>query len=112
MMDGELAKSSADGGLWSWSASGAHREIQKRQLDPEKLRKLRLRNIDGPKHPTELEKRMKDKRLRWRAGLGLMVVSFLVAATLGHFDRRNFWPTVSTIFIPTFTIWGFWALKG
>jgi hypothetical protein len=114
MMDGELAKVlHGRRTLVPEARAALDREIEKRQLDPEKLRKLRLRNIDGPKHPTELEKRMKHKRLRWRAGLGLFVCSFLMAATLGHFDRLQwFYPVVIAIIIPTFTVWGFWELKG
>ena len=60
MMDGELAKVLRGRRTLVPEARAAlDSEIQKRQLDPEKLRKLRPRNIDGPKHPTELEKRMK-----------------------------------------------------
>lgn len=114
MMDGELAKVLRGRRYLVQEARMAlDKEIQRRQLDPEKLRKQRPRNIDGPKHPTELEKRMKHKRLRWPVLLGLMVVSFLLAATLAQFDRLQlFWPIVITIIIPTFTIWGFWELKG
>jgi hypothetical protein len=114
MMDGELAKVlRGRRTLVREALTALDREIEKRQLDPEELRKLRPRYIDGPKHPTELEKRMKHKRLRWRAMVGLFVCSILLIATLGHFGRLQlFWPIVITIFIPTFTIWGFWELKG
>lgn len=71
MMDGELAKVLRGRRyLVPEARTALDKEIQKRNLDPEKLRKQRPRNIDGPKHPTTLEKRMKHKRLRWPALLG------------------------------------------
>jgi hypothetical protein len=114
MLDGELARvPRGKRYLVPEARTALDKEIQKRQIDPEKLRKHRPRNIDGPKHPTTLEKRMKQKRLRWRAILGLMVLSFFLALALDHFDLLQiFWPIWITILIPTFTMWGFWELRG
>jgi hypothetical protein len=44
-------------------------EIQKRNLDPERLRKQRPRSLEKRRRPLEVEKRLKDKRLHWRAWL-------------------------------------------
>lgn len=113
MMDGELAKVLRGRRyLVPEARTALDREIQKRQLDPEKLRKLKPRYIDGLKHPTTLEKRMKHKRLRWGTMLSLMVLSFFLALALDHFgDLQLFWPTWITILIPASLIWGFWELR-
>jgi hypothetical protein len=114
MLDGELAKVLRARRTFVPEARLAlDKEIEKRHIDPEKLRKQSPRNIDGPKHPTTLEKRMKHKRLGWQAIVGLMVLSVLLCAALGHFDKLQFfWPVVLAVFIPVFTGWGFWELKG
>lgn len=114
MMDGELAKVlRGKRYLVPEARTALDKEIQKRNLDPEKLRKQRPRNIDGPKHPTTLEKRMKHKRLRWPGLLGLFVLSVLLSGALDHFDKLQFfWPVVITILIPVSMVWGFWELKG
>jgi hypothetical protein len=114
MMDGELARVLRGRRTLVPEARAAlDREIQKRQFDPEKLRKLKPRYIGGPKHPTTLAKRMKHKRLRWQTQIGLIVLSFFLALSLDHFGvLQFFWPVWITILIPASVIWGFWELRG
>jgi hypothetical protein len=113
MMDGELARALRSRRTLVPEARAAlDKEIQKRQIDPEKLRKQRPHSIDGPKHPMGVEKRLKGKRLRWPWMIALMILSFLFAAALGHFGvDQVFWPIWITTLVPFFTVWGFWELK-
>src|SRR5580698_5365569 len=114
MMDGELARVLRSRRTLVPEARVAlDKEIQKRQLDPEKLRKLRPRNIDGPKHPMEAEKRLKGKRIPLPWIIVLIVFSFLFALMLDHFGGLQlYWPIWITIIVPVFIVWGFWELKG
>jgi hypothetical protein len=113
MMDGELARVLRSRRTLVPEARAAlDREIQKRQIDPEELRKQRPHNIDGPKHPMEVEKRLKGKRLRWPWMIVLIILSFLFAVELDHLGvLQLYWPIWITIVVPVFTIWGFWELK-
>jgi hypothetical protein len=114
MVDGELARALRGRRTLIPEARAAlDKEVAKRGLDPEKLRKQRPSYGDEHKHPTTLEKRMKHKRLRWSTMLGLMVLSFFFALALDHFEvLQLYWPAWITILIPAFTIWGFWELRG
>ncbi|MGC2639748.1 MAG: hypothetical protein WA294_21370 [Acidobacteriaceae bacterium] len=88
-------------------------EIGRRHLDPAELHKLKPHSIDKPRHPTELEKKLKGKRLRPVWIVVCFVLSVGLAATLGHFGAlRLFWPICITILVPVFTLWGHWELKG
>ena len=104
MMDGELARVLRSRRTLVPEARAAlDKEIQKRQIDPEKLRRQRPRNIDGPKHPTEVEKRLKGKWLRWPWVIVLIIFSFLFAAALDHFGvLQLYWPVWITIAVPVF----------
>lgn len=114
MMDGELARALRSRRTLVPAARAAlDKEIEKRQLDPEKLRKRRPHNIDGPKHQTEMERRLKGKRLPLPWIIVLIVFSFFSALALDHFGvLQLYWPIWITISIPVFTVLGFWDLKG
>jgi hypothetical protein len=114
MMDGELARVlRARRTLVPEARSALDKEIQKRQIDPEKLRKQRPRSIDGPKHPTTVEKRLKGKRLRLPSMLAVMAVSVVLLWLLNRVGvEQLFWPICITVVVPVFTVWGFWELKG
>jgi hypothetical protein len=113
MLDGELARIlRARRTLVPEARAALDKEIQKRQIDPEKLRKQRPHNIDGPKRPTTAEKRLKGKRLRLPWMLAVMALSVVLLSFLDHFGvEQLFWPTCITIAVPVFTVWGFWELK-
>jgi len=113
MNDGELAKVLRDRhDLVPAAKDALDMEIARRHLDPAQLHKLKPHSIDKPRHPTELEKRMKGKRLRPVWILPCIVVSVALAVTLGHFGAlRFFWPIGITIIVPVFTVWGHWELK-
>jgi hypothetical protein len=88
-------------------------EIQKRNLDPERLRKQRPRSLEKRRRPLEVEKRLKDKRLHWRGLVAVMISSGLLLWPLYHFGiEQFFWPISITVCVPVFTVWGFWELRG
>jgi hypothetical protein len=113
MMDGELARTLRSRRTLVPEARAAlDQEIQKRQLDPEELRKRRPRNIDGPKHPMEVEKRLKNKRIPFPWLIVLIVLSIALIASLYHFHvPQLYFPIWITILVPSCTVWGFWELK-
>lgn len=119
--DGELARLLRDKrDLVQEAAAALDREIQRRNLEPPRLRKLRPRSIDTPWRRTCLGRsseemgieRLRTKRIRgvWR--VVLIVLGFLLATVLGHFEILElFWPIITTIAISVFTVWGHWELK-
>jgi uncharacterized membrane protein YccC len=114
MTEGELARVlRGKRSLVPEAVAALDREIQNRNLDPSQLRKQRPRSIDKRRQPTIAEKRLKDKRLHLPSLLALMVLSLMLVMTLDHFGvEQLFWPVCITIFVPVFTVWGFWELKG
>jgi len=113
MLDGELAKILRDRrDLVPEAKAALDREIQNRRLDPSQLRKLHPHGIDGLYHPTEVERRLKGKKLRGVWLLATIVMSVLLIAVLDHFGiEQLFWPISITIVALVFTIWGHWELK-
>ncbi len=109
MLDGELARVlRGRRNLVPEARLALDREIQKRQLDPEKLRKRRPRDPEKRRPPTVLEKRLGKKRLRWPQSIALMAASAMLFLVLDRFGAaRYFWPLFITIMIPVSTIWGF-----
>lgn len=109
MLDGELARLLRSRRTLVLAAQNAlDREIQKRQLDPEKLRKQKPQYFEKNRKPTIAEKRLKNKRLRWPAMLLIMATSILLIFMLDHFDKAlYFWPILITISVPAFVVWGF-----
>lgn len=93
-------------------------EIQKRNLDPAELHKLRPHSIE-PHHKTVIDKlggkgldQLKKKRLRGRWLLAVLAWSLLLCALLDHFGvLQLFWPVNITIFVPVFVVWGHWELR-
>src|SRR5579863_319764 len=113
MSDGELAKVLRDKrDLVPEAIAALDREIQNRRLDPSQLRKLHPHSIDGPHHPTDLERRLGGKRIRGVWLVATIVMSMALIAALDHFGiEQLFWPISITIVALVFTIWGHWELK-
>jgi hypothetical protein len=108
MSDGELARVLRDKrDLVPEARTALDIEIQKRQLDPEQLRKLRPHSIDKPRHRTLAEERLAGKKIRGVWLIAGILLSLLLAAVLGHFGKLQlFWPVSITILVPVFTLWG------
>jgi hypothetical protein len=113
MSEGELARVlRAKRDLVPEAVAALDREIQKRHLDPSELRKLRPRNIEKRRHPTMLERKMKNKRIRGVWLIAGFVFSLLLAVVLIRIGKLQlFWPINITIIVPVFTIWGHLELK-
>jgi hypothetical protein len=121
MSDGELAKVLRDRrDLVPEARTALDLEVRKRDLDPSQLRKFRPHSIDKPWSRTRLGRfskkigieEMRTKRIRGMWLVTLLVLSTLFAGILGHFGILEFfWPIITTIAIPAFTVWGHWKLK-
>ncbi len=113
MTEGELARVlRGKRSLVPQAVAALDREIKKRNLDPEQLRRQRPRSLERHRQLLTVEKRLKDKRLRWPWLVAIMVLSFVFSALLDHLGiLQLFWPIVVTAAIPVFTVWGFWELK-
>ncbi len=94
MSDGELAKVLRDErDLVPEAAKALYLEIQKRDVAPSQLRKVRPHSIDKPWHRTRLGRfsekigleKMRGKRIRGVWLLLEMVLSLLLIAILYHF---------------------------
>ena len=109
MLDGELARALRSRRTLVPEARAAlDREIVRRQLDPEKLRKQKPRDPEKHRPPTVLEMRLGKKRLRWPSLLGLMAASIVLIATLDRLHvPQFFWPIVITLMVPVATAVGF-----
>ena len=101
MPDGELARVLRDKhSLVPDAVSALDHEIQKRNLDPSELRKLKPHSIEESRHPTALEKRMKSKRLSLPWQLVTCALSGILLLSLDQFGvEQLFWPVVITILI-------------
>jgi len=102
------------------AVSALDREIQKRNLEPSQLRKLKPRSIDKPWRRTRLGRfserigyeKLRTLRIRGVWLVVLIVLSFLFAAALDHFGIPElYWPVFTTITISVFTVWGHLELK-
>jgi hypothetical protein len=121
MSDGELAKVLRDKrDLVPDAAKALDLEIQKRDIDPSQLRKVRPHSIDKPRSRTRFGRfskkigieKMRTKRIRGAWLVPLIALSFLFAAALDHFGILElFWPIIFTTSIAVFTVWGHWELK-
>jgi hypothetical protein len=122
MSDGELAKVLRDRrDLVPEAQTALDREIQKRNLDPSQLRKLKPHSIDRPWHSTSVGRlsekigleQMRTKRIRGLWLLALIVLGAVFAFALDRFGFPElYWPIATTIAISAFAIWGHWDLRG
>lgn len=116
MSDGELAKVLRDKrDLVPEAAKALDLEIQKRNVDPSQLRKLRPHSIDKQWRRTRLGRfsetisieKLRGKRIRGVWLLLDMVLSLLLIAILYHFGiEQLYWPIVTTIAVAAFAVWG------
>ena len=113
MTDWELAKVMRDRrDLVPTARAALDREVERRGLGTEQLRKMRPHSIDKPRHKTDLERRLGKKRIRGAWLVAAMAFAFLLAVILDSFKALQlFWPINITIVVPVFTVWGHLELK-